>query len=77
LIKNVHKQQKIDVKVKISQPKFTILEIAYCPDKYLSEKEKVIKELMLDNNITEKEAKEMLDPVLNVMDKHGIVFYIP
>lgn len=58
-------------------PEIETLDIMNCPDKYLTERELVIKTYALQNGLPEEESKFLIGIVESAMSKHGIVFYRP
>jgi len=58
-------------------PEFEQLSIMNCEDKYLHERELVIKTYALQNGLPEKESEFLIGIVESAMSKHGIVFYQP
>lgn len=58
-------------------PEIEQLDIMNCEDKYLHERELVIKAYALQNGLGEEESKFLIGIVESAMSKHGIVFYRP
>lgn len=58
-------------------PEFEEISIMNCEDKYLTERELVVKTYALQNGLPEEESKFLIGIVQSAMSKHGIVFYRP
>lgn len=63
--------------IRFIQPELEELEIINCPDEHLFEAELVEKYYALQNNISIKEAQEVINKVQSAMSRSQIVFYRP
>ena len=63
--------------IRFIHPEFEEISIMNCEDKYLTERELVVKTYALQNGLPEEESKFLIGIVQSAMSKHGIVFYRP
>jgi hypothetical protein len=72
---NVYHLEKLGLK--FIHPEFDEIPLMNADDKWLTERELVVKTYALQNGLPEKEAEFLVSIVESAMGKHGIVFYRP